>query len=142
MGTPETVGMLVDAGADVHRLNNRGQSPAESVIAEDGGPVLAELLRRGVDPRDPKLMCCAALWGKTECLRVLLRAGADPNAHVEPAASLGFEGKAVSPSRIVCAGGHAAAIDVLKEFGARVSPSDERILATSLTLRSGIFPVK
>ena len=49
-GHPSTVRLLAERGADVDRLNDRGQSPLAGAVFKDEQDVVGALLEQGADP--------------------------------------------------------------------------------------------
>lgn len=87
-----TARLLLDRGARAESHEEQGESPLTSAVVQDSVPRVVLLLRRGaaVDGQarikgwrgpewsDTPLMC-AANYGRMECMRLLLAAGADVN---------------------------------------------------------------
>ncbi len=67
-GHPETVTMLAGRGADVNRLNDRGQSPLAGAVFKREGDVVSALLRGGADPDagTPSARETAQMFGQSE----------------------------------------------------------------------------
>lgn len=69
-GHASTVRMLAAHGADVNRLNDRGQSPLAGAIFKGEDDVVQELLTAGADPDvgTPTARESARMFGKPELL--------------------------------------------------------------------------
>ena len=67
-GHPATVAMLAGRGADVDRLNDRGQSPLAGAVFKDEQEVVRTLLEAGADPDtgSPTARETAAMFGRPE----------------------------------------------------------------------------
>lgn len=72
-GQPKTVAALIARGADVNKLNDRGQSPLAGAIFQGEVPVVALLLDAGADPDlgTPSARATAEMFGHTDLLKDL-----------------------------------------------------------------------
>ena len=77
--------MLLDAGADPSRANDRGQTPLQAAAFRGDLPLVRLMLGKGVevngagpDGRTPLFL--AAMFDRLEMLDLLLERGADPSA--------------------------------------------------------------
>jgi ankyrin repeat protein len=89
-GPPETVVVLLEAGADIERPNRDGQRPLHSATISGHAEIVALLIQKGaaVNAKDRKgrspLVSLAASGVKNiEIAKMLLAAGADPNIEDE-----------------------------------------------------------
>jgi ankyrin repeat protein len=64
---------LVERGADVNRLNDRGQSPLAGAVFKGEDDVVHALVAGGADPRGghPTAVDTAAMFGRADLLEVL-----------------------------------------------------------------------
>lgn len=69
-GHAATVRMLADRGAEVDRLNDRGQSPLAGAVFKSEEQVVAVLLAAGADPDagTPSARDTAAMFGRADLL--------------------------------------------------------------------------
>ncbi len=67
-GHASTVGLLAAQGADVDRLNDRGQSPLAGAVFKDEQDVVRTLLEAGADPDagSPTARETAAMFGRPD----------------------------------------------------------------------------
>jgi uncharacterized protein len=67
-GHPATVSMLARRGADVNRLNDRGQSPLAGAVFKGEDEVVAALLAAGADPESgtPTARETASMFGRPD----------------------------------------------------------------------------
>jgi ankyrin repeat protein len=67
-GHAETVAMLAARGADVNKLNDRGQSPLAGAIFKKEEAVIEALIEAGASPTagTPSAIDTATLFGQTE----------------------------------------------------------------------------
>lgn len=67
-GHATTVGLLAARGADVDRLNDRGQSPLAGAVFKDEQDVVRTLLEAGADPDagSPTARETAAMFGRPD----------------------------------------------------------------------------
>lgn len=67
-GHATTVGLLAARGADVDRLNDRGQSPLAGAVFKDEQDVVRTLLEAGADPEagSPTARETAAMFGRPD----------------------------------------------------------------------------
>ena len=65
--------MLVERGADVNRLNDRGQSPVAGAVFKGEDDVVAALVRGGADPLagHPTAVDTARMFGRPDLLTLL-----------------------------------------------------------------------
>ncbi|MGA8211647.1 MAG: ankyrin repeat domain-containing protein [Nocardioidaceae bacterium] len=70
-GHAATVRALVDLGADVDRLNDRGQSPLAGAVFKDDGDVVTALLLAGADPDagTPSARATAEMFGRADLVQ-------------------------------------------------------------------------
>lgn len=70
-GHADLVRELASRGADVDRLNDRGQSPLAGALFKGEPAVVAALLEHGADPEAgaPTARATAEMFGKTDLLR-------------------------------------------------------------------------
>lgn len=76
-GHEETVKALVDAGADVNVLNDRGQSPIAGAVFKGWDEIVRILFEAGADVciGRPSAVDCAKMFGKGELLETFGRGG-------------------------------------------------------------------
>jgi uncharacterized protein len=67
-GHPATVSMLARRGAEVNRLNDRGQSPLAGAVFKGEDEVVAALLAAGADPESgtPTARETASMFGRPD----------------------------------------------------------------------------
>jgi uncharacterized protein len=67
-GHPETVQMLAEAGGDVNRANDRGQTPLAGAVFKGESDVVRVLLAAGADPDagTPSARATAGMFGKPD----------------------------------------------------------------------------
>ena len=72
-GHVEAVRTLIAAGADVDRVNDRGQSPLGGAVFKNFLPVVRELAVAGADPHagTPSALALAEFFGRDEALMLL-----------------------------------------------------------------------
>ena len=114
---PDTVALLIDAGADLDLANDYGVTPLALACDNGSGAMVTRLLSAGADPNlarstgETPLMTCART-GALDAVRALLAHGADPNA------AESWHGQ----TALMWAAGerHAAVVEALVEHGADV----------------------
>lgn len=69
-GHAETVRVLAERGAEVHRLNDRGQSPLAGAVFKGEDAVVTVLLEFGADPDagQPTARQTALMFGRTDLI--------------------------------------------------------------------------
>lgn len=86
----EIIQQLLDLGADVNHVGKLGRTPIIAAANAPNAPLVTKLLAKGADPNIPETgtndgslghaICYAAYSRSPEVIRLLLQAGADPNA--------------------------------------------------------------
>jgi ankyrin repeat protein len=86
-GHTEIVDLLLDAGANVNFADSGGFTPLNQAVGESHLDTVEHLLLRGADIAHRcasaggcTVLHIAAAYGRLECIRLLLRYGADPQA--------------------------------------------------------------
>jgi ankyrin repeat protein len=71
-GHAEAVQLLIDRGADVDRLNGRGQSPVAGAIFKGEEAVVRALAAAGADPQagHPTAVDAATMFGRQDYLQL------------------------------------------------------------------------
>jgi len=72
-GHPDTVAFLVESGADLNRINDRGQSPLGGAVFKNFLPVVERLVAAGADPDvgTPSAMAIAGFFHRDEAIRLM-----------------------------------------------------------------------
>jgi hypothetical protein len=72
-GRPDTVQLLIDAGADLDRVNDRGQTPLAGAVSKNDLDVLRLLAGAGADPLagTPSARATAEYFQRGEALALL-----------------------------------------------------------------------
>ncbi|MGC4941351.1 ankyrin repeat domain-containing protein [Kribbella sp. DT2] len=72
-GRPSTVKLLADRGADVNRLNDRGQSPVAGAVFKAEPDIVRTLLAAGADPAagSPNALDTARMFEQTDLIALL-----------------------------------------------------------------------
>ena len=72
-GHADTVTLLIEAGADLDRINDRGQSPLAAAVFKNYLPVVERLFAAGADPRlgTPSAVASAEYFQRADALRLL-----------------------------------------------------------------------
>lgn len=102
-----TVGVILDAGADLNRKDDEGEVPLYRATKNKSMAVLKLLLERGADlallneDGTHSLHFCA-LWGDLERLKILLDHGANPNQlESDGATALGYARGPYSNAQVI-----------------------------------------
>ncbi|MBP5637952.1 MAG: ankyrin repeat domain-containing protein, partial [Victivallales bacterium] len=77
--TPETVDILLKAGASPHVKDAKGVTPMQDAIVQLNYPKVKRLLAAGVSRKGLRLLSLAAAYGDLEMVKTLLEEGEDPN---------------------------------------------------------------
>ncbi len=119
-GDLTAVRKLVESGADVNSVGDHGMGPLLTVAP----PIVEYLLSNGADPNrqtneggDPVLLGIAYL-NNPECVRLLLEAGADPNAVVTDTRETPLHAALAGAGETASAADRHAVVKLLVEHGA------------------------
>ena len=119
-GDLATVRKLVEAGADVNSVGDHGMGPLLTFTPS----VVEYLLSKGADPTrqtnesgDPVLLGVAYM-NEVECVRLLLRGGADPNAVVKDTGETPLHGALAGAGEDVSQADRDAVVKLLIAHGA------------------------
>ena len=111
---------LVEAGADINATDEHGSG----TLLTFHPAVMEYLLWKGADPNrqtnesgDP-ILCGVAYFNNLECVRLLLAAGANPNALVNDTAETALHGCIIGLGNNVTASDRHAVVKLLIEHGA------------------------
>ncbi|HUF68928.1 MAG TPA: ankyrin repeat domain-containing protein, partial [Longimicrobiales bacterium] len=135
VGDTEMTGVLLHAGANVHATTRLGGYTPLIMAAQLGNaPVIAQLLKAGVDPERATTtgatpLHFAAASGDVDAIGVLLDAGADANARESAAGQ--------TPLMFAAAQNRAAAIRLLVQRGAAIDAASAVVDVPELSTRDG-----
>ena len=121
-GDAELVKLLIDAGADVNKANEKGETPLYWAAANGRTECVKLLIDAGADVnkadkdgRTPLIL--AAYYGHAECVKLLINAGADVNMANEDG---------LTPLYPAAWNGHTECVKLLIAAGADVNKADEK----------------
>jgi ankyrin repeat protein len=123
-GDLQTVGCLLDAGADVNHQDKQGRTPLYLAVQEGNRDIAELLINRGADIRKGRgqppwvfaPLHAAACYGRTDTINLLIRKGADVHAKDMVNAT---------PLHEAARGGHREAVVALVAAGAEINQQDQ-----------------
>ncbi|XP_026857638.2 dynein heavy chain 12, axonemal isoform X1 [Electrophorus electricus] len=140
-GNPDVISLLLEYGADANMPKHTGHLPIHRVAHRGHEKALALLIpvttQDAVDESGMSPLHSAAAGGHTHCLRMLLRAGYDPNFMLDPWVQRSYDDRRKSALYFAVSNDDVPSSRALLEAGAM--PNQDPVKCLQVALRLGNY---